>query len=220
MKIFDITRSLQDAPLYPGSAPAQITAISAIADGALYNESLVTASSHLGTHADAFSHFLPDGAAIDAMPLENYCGACRVISVEAEELIRAEQLKGRFGGVARIVLRSGGAFLCEQAASYIAACGVKLLVTDALSVGPADNEAEVHTILMRGGVAIVENADLSAVPDGDYLIFAFPAKIAGCDGAPVRAVLLQSDDADGDGAEIEKTLEAVPQVDEVTEAAE
>lgn len=220
MKIFDITRSLQDAPLYPGSAPAQITAISAIADGALYNESLVTASSHLGTHADAFSHFLPDGAAIDAMPLENYCGACRVISVEADELIRAEQLKGRFGGVARIVLRSGGAFLCEQAASYIAACGVKLLVTDALSVGPADNEAEVHTILMRGGVAIVENADLSAVPDGDYLIFAFPAKIAGCDGAPVRAVLLQSDDADGDGAEIEKTLEAVPQVDEVTEAAE
>ncbi|MBQ1280736.1 MAG: cyclase family protein [Oscillospiraceae bacterium] len=220
MKIFDITRSLQDAPLYPGSAPAQITAISAIADGALYSESLVTASSHLGTHADAFSHFLPDGAAIDAMPLENYCGACRVISVEADELIRAEQLKGRFGGVARIVLRSGGAFLCEQAASYIAACGVKLLVTDALSVGPADNEAEVHTILMRGGVAIVENADLSAVPDGDYLIFAFPAKIAGCDGAPVRAVLLQSDDADGDGAEIEKTLEAVPQVDEVTEAAE
>jgi len=220
MKIFDISRSLQDAPPYPGSDPAQITAISAIADGALYNESLITASSHLGTHADAFSHFLPDGAAIDAMPLENYCGACRVISVEAEELIRAEQLKGRFGGVARIVLRTGGAFLCEQAASYIAACGVKLLVTDALSVGPADNEAEVHAILMRGGVAIVENADLSAVPDGDYLIFAFPVKIAGCDGAPVRAVLLQSDDADSEGTKIEKTLETVATSGEVTESAE
>ena len=31
---------------------------------------------------------------------------------------------------------------------------------------------------------------LSAVPEGDYLLFAFPLKLGGCDGAPVRAVLL------------------------------
>ena len=215
MKIYDISRGLQDAPLYPGSEAALVQRISSMEDGAMYNESTVTAGSHHGTHADAFSHFLPNGAAIDAMPLENYCGTCRVISVEAEELIRADRLKGRFGGVSRIVLRTGGATLCEQAAEYIAACGVKLLVTDALSVGPQDNEAAVHTILMRGGVAIVENADLSAVPDGDYLIFSFPVKITGCDGAPVRAVLLQSGEADREGAEIEKTLEAAPDEDAV-----
>ena len=45
-------------------------------------------------------------------------------------------------------------------------------------------------ILMEGGAAIVENAVLSGVPDGDYLIFAFPVKYGGCDGAPVRAVLI------------------------------
>ena len=67
---------------------------------------------------------------------------------------------------------------------------MKLLVTDAVSVGPSDNEAAVHLILMEHGVAIVENAVLSGVPDGDYLIFAFPVKYGGCDGAPVRAVLV------------------------------
>ena len=193
MKIYDISRRLQDAPVYPGDAPAVIRRISNMDEGGSYNASLITAGSHLGTHADAFSHFLPDGAPIDEMPLENYCGACRVLTAEAEELIRLEDLRGRFGGVERILLRTGGAFLCEQAASYIAQCGVKLLVTDALSVAPPDNEEAVHKLLMRGGVAIVENADLSGVQDGDYMIFAYPIKYGGCDGAPVRAVLLCAD---------------------------
>ena len=70
---------------------------------------------------------------------------------------------------------------------------MKLLVTDALSVAPPDNEETVHKLLMRGGVAIVENADLSGVPDGDYMIFAYPIKYGSCDGAPVRAVLLCAD---------------------------
>ena len=75
-----------------------------------------------------------------------------------------------------------------------AACGVKAILTDAVSVGPADNEAMIHTILMRGGVAIVENVTLDAVADGDYLLFAFPMKLGGADGAPVRAVLVGPDE--------------------------
>ena len=194
MKIFDISRSLQDAPRYPGDPPVEISRVHDMDAGELWNESAITAGSHNGTHADAASHFFVDGSTIDAMPLEAYCGPCRVLSVSAEELLRADDLKGRIGGAERIALHTGGdVYLCEQAASYLAGCGVKLLVTDAISVAPEDNEAEVHRILLGGGVAIVENADLSAVPDGDYLIFAFPVKIAGCDGAPVRAVLLQSD---------------------------
>lgn len=194
MKIYDITRALQDAPLYPGTEPPVLEPVAGIETRG-WRETRVTAWSHSGTHADAESHFLPDGAAIDAMPLESYCGACRVLTVSGGELVRAEELQGRIAGAERIVLRTGGArYLCEQAADYLAECGVKLLVTDALSVAPPDNEAAVHVILARGGVAVVENAVLDGVEDGDYLIFAFPAKYAGCDAAPVRAVLLQSDE--------------------------
>ena len=197
MKIFDISRRLQDAPVYHADEPAEIHRVLDMDKGDGWNVSLITAGSHLGTHADAFSHFFADGLSIDRMPLEYYCGPCRVLSVDAEELVRLEDIRGRFGGVERIALHTGGQkCLCEQAASYLVQCGVKLLVTDAMSVAPDDDALTVHRILLGGGVAIVENADLTEVPDGDYLIFAFPVKIGDCDGAPVRAVLLKADDED------------------------
>ena len=189
MKIYDITRDLLDAPVYPGDSAPQLSR----APGApgFPDDFTLTQQLHSGTHADAFSHFLSDGSSIESMPLENYCGPCRVLTVPSSGFIRLDDLRGRISGAQRIALRSGGAaFLCEEAAEYISACGVKAVVTDALSIAPPDNEATVHSILMRGGVAIIENATFEAVADGDYLLFAFPMKLGGADGAPVRAVLL------------------------------
>ena len=193
MRIYDISRRLQDAPVYPGDEPAQLRALSDLAQGDPCNTTQIIAGSHLGTHVDAPRHFLTEGAAVDELPLAPYCGPCRLVSVRREGLIRQEDLMGRLAGAQRIALRTKGkAWLCEQSASYLAVCGVKLVVTDAPSIAPEDNEAEVHRILMRAGVGIVENAEFSGVADGDYLIFAFPVKIGGCDGAPVRAVLLEN----------------------------
>ncbi len=205
MKIIDITRALQDAPLYPDTPAAEVTGIET-PNGV--RVSRITAGSHCGTHADAESHFLPEGTTIDLMPLENYCGQCRVLTVPQEELIRLDDLRGRLGGAERLALHSGGvSYLCEEAAEYIVSCGIRALVTDSVSVGPLDNEASIHGILMNGGVAIIENAELDGVEDGDYLLFAFPVKIAGCDGAPVRAVLL----CEGESApEPEKSGEDFP----------
>ena len=189
MKIYDITRTLQEAPVYPGDAPPQVTRQPG-APGAPDVFS-VAMGLHSGTHADAFSHFLPDGASIELMPLERYCGPCRVLRVPENCLVRVDDLRGRLGGARRIALMSGGsAFLCEEAAEYLAACGVQTLLTDAVSIAPQYNEAAVHQILMRAGIAIVENTELTGVAEGEYLLFAFPMKIAGSDGAPVRAVLV------------------------------
>lgn len=194
MRIIDITRTLQEAPLYPGSESARIESIRSMADGADHNLSLVTADSHMGTHADAPSHFIEGGLTIDQVPLENYCGKCRVISVPADTLIKLDDIRGKIAGHDRIVLHGGGsAQLCEEAADYLAACRIKALVTDAVSVGPLDNERVIHETLLSAGVAIIENAVLDGVEDGEYLLFAFPVKYGGCDGAPVRAVLIQGD---------------------------
>lgn len=207
MKIYDITRTLQDAPVYSGDPAPVIEELESPGAGARCSR--ITAGSHSGTHADAFSRFLVDGLTVDKMPLELYCGPCRVLTVPAEELVKQEDLQGRLGGAERLVLRSGGkAFLCEEAAEYIAGCGVRALVTDAVSVGPADNEVAVHHILMESGVAIIENAVLDGVPDGDYLLFAFPAKYGGCDGAPVRAVLLCEGEEETNAAGPENAGEA------------
>ena len=191
MKIYDITRTIQDAPAYPGDAPVSFEKVKDIENGDACTLSNVSACTHAGTHADAFSHFLADGETIDKMPLEHYCGKCRVLTVPADSLIKLSDIKGRLAGGERLVLRSGGtSFLCEQAAEYIAACGIKAVVTDAVSVGPEDNEKSIHELLFSGGVAVIENVVLDGVEDGDYLLFAFPVKYGGCDAAPVRAVLV------------------------------
>lgn len=194
MKIYDITRSAQEAPLYPGDAPIEIGKLMDMEQGAAYNSSLITAGSHIGTHADAFSHFLADGKTIDQMELEHYCGKCRVISVPGKALITLEDIRGQLAGTERLVLHTGGeSYLCEAAAEYLVACGVKTVVTDAVSIGSEDNEKAIHLILFHAGIAVVENAVLEGVEDGEYLLFAFPIKYASCDGAPVRAVLISGE---------------------------
>ena len=191
MKIIDISRVAQEAPLYPGTEPMKIERISDLSQGGDCNLSLITADSHIGTHADAFSHFLGDsGLTIDRMPLDSYCGAAHVLSVAPGRIITVEDVRGRIQGCKRLILHGDGAVLSEAAAAYLVSCGVILLVTDATSVAPQDNAFNVHYILFKGGIAVIENAVLDDVPDGDYLIFAFPVKYGGCDGAPVRAVLL------------------------------
>ncbi len=193
MRYYDITRTLQEAPVYPGDEPPQM--VRQPGENGVPDRFTVTINAHAGTHADAFSHFLPDAPSIEFMPMERYCGSCRVLRVPANALVRQEDLRGRIGGVPRIALCGGGtAFLSADAAEYLAACGVRTVVTDAVSIAPPDNEAAIHTILMRSGVAVVENAVLDEVPEGDYLLFAFPMKLGGADGAPVRAVLLSPEE--------------------------
>ena len=191
MKIIDITRTLQEAPVYCKDEPASFVLSRSIENGDECNAGVITAGVHLGTHADAFSHYIADGTTIDKMPLEHYCGKCRIVTVPENSLIKVSDIKGRLSGCERLILRTGGSsFLCEQAAEYVAACGIKALLTDAVSVAPDDNEKNIHELLFTGGVAVVENVCLDGVEDGDYLLFAFPVKYGGCDGAPVRAVLI------------------------------
>lgn len=191
MKIYDITRSIMSAPAYPGDDAPVFNKIRDIDAGDICNCTVLTANLHSGTHADAFSHYIQGGTTIDRMPLEHYCGKCRVLTVPSDTLVKLSDIQGKLAGSERLVLRTGGtSFLCEQAAEYIAACGIKAVVTDAVSIAPDDNEQSIHNILFEGNVALIENAILDGIEDGDYLLFAFPAKFDGADGAPVRAVLV------------------------------
>lgn len=191
MEIYDITRTMQTAERYPGTPPFSMRRVSDLA-GEGYRESELTFYSHVGTHADAQSHYLPDGCGIEAMPVERYVGPCRVLTVPANAVIGREALVGKLDCVCRLVLHGGGeTYLNPDAAAYLVQCGVQTVVTDAISVAPMEQEEAVHLILLEAGAAIVENAVLDGVPDGDYWLSALPLRIAGCDGAPVRAVLFR-----------------------------
>ena len=51
----------------------------------------------------------------------------------------------------------------------------------------------VHRALLAAGVIIVENLALAGVAPGTYELTCLPLRIAGCDGAPARVVLVTSD---------------------------
>ncbi|OQA16357.1 MAG: Kynurenine formamidase [Firmicutes bacterium ADurb.Bin356] len=193
MKLIDITRTVQEAPIYPGAAPTAIDRVSDMNKGAVYNFSLINTNSHAGTHADAYCHFLKESTVgMDEMPLALYYGPCKVVSVPADTLITKDILLGKIESAERLVIHGGGqSYLSKCGADYIAACGIKTVVTDAWSVAPLDNEAQIHEILLSAGIAVVENVILDGVADGDYTLCAFPTKFGGCDGAPVRAVLIK-----------------------------
>ena len=192
MRIIDITRTAQDAPTYPGDDPISIVRIFDMQRGDEYNCSLISAGSHAGTHADAYSHFLPDSeVTIDRMELSRYYGDCRVMTVPENCLLDKSVFFDRLGEIQRLVLHTGGqSYIDRCTAEYFVASGIKTVITDALSIAPIDNEGEIHRILLNAGIAVVENVVLDDIDDGDYIISAFPIKYGGCDGAPVRAVLI------------------------------
>jgi arylformamidase len=192
MTIIDITRTVQDAPLYPGTPVPSIERLSDVNKGDLYSVSRFVFTSHLGTHADAFSHFVAGAQNIDQLPPDYYYGPAKVVTVPPNAIISQKDLEGKLEDTERLVIHGGGSsYLSKSAVDYIIAEKIKTIVTDAWSVGPLHNEAEIHRPLFNARIAVVENVVLDGVPDGLYTLAAFPLKIRDGDGAPVRAVLLK-----------------------------
>jgi len=69
---------------------------------------------------------------------------------------------------------------------------MKLIGVESQSVGNADHPLSIHVILLEKEIIPLEGLNLSAVIPGEYLLSAFPISLEGSDGAPVRAVLLES----------------------------
>ena len=192
MKLIDISRRVQEAPVYPGMSPVQIETLAHVSKGDPYSISMITSGSHNGSHADAHTHFLNNAKSIDQMDLSLYYGPCRVLTVPADAMISRKTLEGKIDNCKRLVIHGGGnSYFTKEATDYILEKGVMTVVTEALSVAPPDNEIEIHVTMLTAGVAVIENVTLEGVADGEYTLCAFPIKYAGLDGAPVRAVLIK-----------------------------
>ncbi len=82
--------------------------------------------------------------------------------------------------------------ITEDGAEWLVARGVQLVGVDYLSVAPYADVISPHLVLLRQNVIVVEGLNLSGVMRGFYDLYCLPLKIAGCEGAPARAILIQS----------------------------
>lgn len=187
MRIYDITRELFSAPVYPGDPVPTLNRIMTMEEGEDYTISSFSACCHNGTHMDAPLHAIAGGKTMAELDLAAMIGPCTVAAVTTP-VTEGFDLQGR----KRLLLRTNGCpAMTAEGAAALAAQGVLLVGVDAISWA-ADDETElaVHRTLLGAGVLLLEGITLEGVPDGDYTLAALPLKLQGADGAPVRAVLL------------------------------
>jgi arylformamidase len=192
--VFDISRWIdEDTPAWPGDAPFSRRPTSRLSEGASYSSISFTMSSHLGTHVDAPSHVIEDGAAVGRLPLEIFVGPARVLDLPGRGEVCADSLPKKALGVPRILFKAaGGASLSPLAALALADKGARLVGTDADSIDAEDAEdLPAHKALLSRGIAVLECLDLEEVPQGDYRLVALPLKFSGLDASPVRAILIE-----------------------------
>ena len=191
MKIIDISKSLLSCEVYPGDPKPEAEQISVIGPQSDCNLSVLHTCVHTGTHVDAPLHFIDGGASVEKLPLEPYIGPCTVIKVKAG-IITGEYVDRFFPkNCERLLIKGDGkAFFMDSSAEGLVDLGVKLIGTDALSVGCKGNQTKPHMAFLTNGVAVLENIDLSEVEPGDYFLVAAPVKLDGMEGAPARAMLI------------------------------
>jgi arylformamidase len=190
---------------WPGDPGVDIRRVQDMDRGDGNNVSHLSMGAHTGTHMDAPLHFLPNGPAIDQIPLDATVGRARVIGIEHPETITADELRRYdIAEGERILFRTRNSERCwgsetfiqdfvsitEEAARYLADRPVRAVGIDYLSVGGFDADGpKIHRILLEAGIWIIEGLDLSAAPPGNYELVCLPLKITGADGAPARAIL-------------------------------
>jgi arylformamidase len=212
MKIWDVSRTLSnDLAEWPGDEPCHFRLTREKAKGESVNLGAISMSVHNGTHADAQFHFDTNGGSIEKASLETYLGRATVVDLaqpflESKEkrLIIIEDLRPSAEAIAatsRLLVKTGRwsdstvfpseiPVIAADVPAWLQKNGVKLLGLDLPSVDEIDSKSlQNHHALARAGIAIVESLDLSDVGPGIYQFSALPLKIAGGDGAPMRAIL-------------------------------
>ena len=192
MKIFDISQEVFSCAVYPGDPRPEKFGLYSTDEGDLYNLTSFAMCAHNGTHIDAPFHFLPNGKTVEQMDLTHFVGDCYVArhmgDVTAAD---AAQILTRACGAQRILI-AGEITVTAEAAEVFAAANIKLLGNEGQSVGPEEAPMQVHLILLKREIALLEGIVLKDVPEGQYFLSAAPLNLAGSDGAPCRAYLIAS----------------------------
>ena len=208
MRIYDVSLTISpELVTWPGDPPVTLARASSISQGAVANVSRLDAGVHTGTHVDAPLHFIDGAPAVDAMPLKSLIGSCLVVEADPPGVeLRPQDLPATEH--TRIIFKTRNSRRWVEPrkqfderfvavglalAQRLVAEGKVLVGVDYLSVEPYRAAAThpVHVTLLRAGIVVVEGLDLSQVAAGEYELVCLPLKLAGSDGAPARAVLIQ-----------------------------
>ena len=196
MKIYDISQEVFSCCVFGGDPAPAREFLNDMKKGDLYNLTAFSMCAHNGTHVDAPSHFIKNGATVDKLPLEKTVGAAYLTAHEG--MITAADAKQILSDARRLspeasrrILIKGKATVSLEAATVFADADVDLIGNESQTVGPEDGPMQVHHVLLGKGVVLLEGVRLSHVPEGVYFLCAAPLSLGGAEGAPCRAILTE-----------------------------
>jgi len=207
-RVIDLTIPLEDGLPGVSIEPARTLE----RDG--WNATTLHLYSHCGTHMDAPTHFGVSSQTIDRIPLDRCMGPAWVVNlagVKPQALICVAdlgQIADRDQEGDSLLLRTGWSRHVKESsyrdelprvsvelARWCVARGIRILGVEPPSVADVNNIDEltaVHRVLLNAGIIIVEGlANLDQIRRERVTFMAFPLKIGGGDGAPVRAFAIE-----------------------------
>jgi arylformamidase len=195
MKIYDISQELFGCAVFPGDPAPKREVLSSMKEGALYNLTALSLCAHNGTHIDAPYHFIKDGKMVEELPLSKTVGMAYLSQesgdITAEDAHRILKAAANANPeAAKRILLGGKVTVTEEAALVFANAGIDLLGNESQTVGPENAPMQVHLTLLGADVVLLEGIRLGDIPTGVYLLSAAPISLAGSDGAPCRAILI------------------------------
>lgn len=202
----DVSVALRSGMVHwPGDPEVKIERMLKMECGDECNLSTISMSSHTGTHIDSPYHFVESGATIHDLPLSAVIGKARVIEIADAESVKPEELRPhRIRKGERILFKTLNSerywrsaefvkdfvYISTESLQYLVDRKVRTIGVDYLSVGGYNkNITQVHQVLLKAGIWIIEGLDLSSVKQGNYELICLPMKIQEGDGAPARAVI-------------------------------
>jgi len=195
MKIYDISQEVLSCRVYPGDPVPIKETLASIDNGDLYNLTAFSMCVHNGTHIDAPYHFINEGETVEKIALSKLVGLAYVaehngILKTDDAVYMLEKASKANAEAAKRILVKGDVIVSREAAEVFATSNICLVGNESQTVGPEDSPLEVHKILLEAGVILLEGIRLENVEEGVYLLNAAPISLAGCDGSPCRAILI------------------------------
>jgi arylformamidase len=210
MQTYDISLTISPSlPVWPGDPRIEFERTSEIEKGDQANVTRMNMGVHTGTHVDAPFHFLGgETPTVEELSLRTLTGRAYVLHLPDEvdaidrKILELMEIPPR---TRRLLFRTRNSkswadkahpfnkdfvAITADGAEFLVEHSIKLVGVDYLSVAPFDVPRPTHEILLRAGTVIVEGLDLSQVSQGRYTLYCLPLKLAGCDGAPARAILI------------------------------
>ncbi|MFW6312191.1 MAG: cyclase family protein [Nanoarchaeota archaeon] len=208
MDYIDISSKINDkTTIWPEGKELEISFYKNILKDGVYS-SLVKMDSHTGTHLDAPKHFIKNGMSVDHIPLSKCVGKVYVVDIKNKEINKQTiySISDCLSKNDKIIFKTKNTELDDKefyedyvaldisGAKEISKYELDLIGIDYLSIQKYGEEYnEVHRILLKNNILILEGLNLKNVDEGKYKLYAFPLNIENLEASPVRAVLEKGD---------------------------